>query len=128
MDALQQLGVGCQGLSFVVKIQVIFEAYPNSSPHGHGLPLCHFLLRHSSALPVSQKRTIYVAEWSNSIRLLPPMKPNNDNVFVAFAPVPPVAIILSVTSMASIDVYTQQSYEFGEGLEENAEAEKMTQQ
>ena len=56
------------------------------------------------------------------------MERNNRYIFVAFAPVTLAAIILSVDSMASIDVYTQQSYEFGEGLEENAEAEKMTQQ
>ena len=56
------------------------------------------------------------------------MERNNRYIFVAFAPVTLAAIILSVDSMASIDVHTQQSYEFGEGLEENAEAEKMTQQ
>ena len=81
-----------------------------------------------SETSVGRKKTNYVAGWSNAIRLLPPMERNNRYIFVAFAPVTLKAIILSVDSMASIDVHTQQSYEFGEGLEENAEAEKMTQQ
>ena len=110
-------------------IHPIGRSLPSSvAPLPHGLPLCDFLLRHFSALAVGRKKTNYVAGWSNAIRLLPPMERNNRYIFVAFAPVTLKAIILSVDSMASIDVHTQQSYEFGEGLEENAEAEKMTQQ
>eukprot|EP00956_Cyclotella_meneghiniana_P004180 scaffold5120_cov40-Cyclotella_meneghiniana.AAC.1 len=56
----------------------------------------------SSSITPPLSQSVERGRISDAIQFLHPMKRNIDNVFVAFTP---VAIILSVTSMASIDVY-----------------------